>query len=848
MELLRAWVIIGLCAVGAIAAPPPEQVPTFTLRARVAQVGGKSPEASKLTVHLGSASATLSGPAWSEWLAFDRTQVDRTLKEYPAIYLDRWPVVVHLSFDGVADPTLVEAELKFDREARAIPLRGELMGPSLGLLVWREGSDEHAAAATMAVYNQRYWKAIEDVQLAANLRPKHFAFVDRFIGGDDDRIDWREGIFNLARAGFSAVMVPPSKPIRSLLLESGVKRTAWAVYSPPGYAFENPLNPNDKPFQTPAGWAAELAKPYLEAGYAPTDLAAIAMADEPGWYYPGAFKMLELPAAAARFHSYLQAQGLKPQDVGATSWDEVKPIGRSGAKDRASRVCFYWTTRFFAWDSARYFANCTRALEGALYPGIPLTTNWNFFSGRLYVPGPVANNADRKSPDAAMGGHDWLEFGRMRGCTMLWTEDWFSDAQAYQWSFYASKLRCAAEKGGISFGGYVVPRAAGDRDDGLLQKILCLVGSGAKGVNTYVFGPEYNFPGNCYSDRPNHLRKFAEAFGMIGRAEDVLWPGKRPRPQVAILSPKSSEMWDSAEGKNPTPISDATNVHLNSETVDYMAEVADLYLALEHANIPTDFVEEEDLTPAGLAAYRVLYLTEPDVPEEFQKGLVEWVRSGGILVTVPGAGRHDRYGDACHILADLDSNGETPYPRTQIANLASLRQVGTLKLGAGTAPAFGARAELGQPGNKPIAMFDDNAAATVRTVAGKGSVTHFAWFPGISYARTATTAKGRLPSGYSDLIREAIVTPAREAGVSPPVITDHAIVETPLLISDAGAAVTLLNWNNEPIEKLMMTVRVPFIVKSVQSVSAGAIPFTVEAGEVHFSLPLRSADIVSLKP
>ena len=181
----------------------------------------------------------------------------------------------------------------------------------------------------------------------------------------------------------------------------------------------------------------------------------------------------------------------------------------------------------------------------------------------MYVPGPAANNTDKTKPDAAMGGHDWLEFGRLRGSTALWTEDWFSDAQAYQWSFYASKLRSAAEKSGVVFGGYVVPRAAGDREDGILQKILTLVGSGAKVVNSYVFGPEYSFPGNCYSEKAGMLRKLAQANAMIGAAEDVLWPGKRPQARVAILSPKSSEMWDAKSIAIPTQISDAANTDLN---------------------------------------------------------------------------------------------------------------------------------------------------------------------------------------------------------------------------------------------------------------------------------------------
>lgn len=51
-----------------------------------------------------------------------------------------------------------------------------------------------------------------------------------------------------------------------------------------------------------------------------------------------------------------------------------------------------------------------------------------------------------------------------------------------------------------------------------------------------------------------------------------------------------------AEGSQwSTEISD-----LNRATVDYLAEVFDLYLALQHANIPVEFIDEDDLSPQGL--------------------------------------------------------------------------------------------------------------------------------------------------------------------------------------------------------------------------------------------------------
>lgn len=553
----------------------------------------------------------------------------------------------------------------------------------------------------MAGYNRRYWQALEGVNLTPAQRPRHFPIVDRFIGGDDDRRDWREGIEGLARAGFSALMLPPSRPIRDLLVSAGLRRTSWAVYSPPGYAFAF----TDKASGELSAWAEKQAKPYRDAGYDAKDMALFALSDEPGWYYPQALETLRDSAEAMRrFHAYLRVQKLTPADLGARAWDDVRPLGRSGATDLPSRRRFYWTMRFFADDSSRYFADATRALERAFWPGMPVFTNWNFFAGRLYVPGPVANNRDKTSPDAAMGGHDWTEFARRRGGTMLWTEDWFADAKAYQWSYYAARLRTAARAGGVEFGGYVIPRTAGDRDEGIVQKVLAVVGSGGKAVKYFVFGPEYNFPGNCYSERARVLPQMAVAHRLIGAGEELLWPGRPPRPRVALIHPRSAQLWDAREQRVARGLSDATNHDLNAATVDYLAELYDLYLALQHANIPADILDEDDLTAGGLAPYRAVYLTAPDLPAEGQEALAGWLRGGGTLVTVAGAGRFDRYHEPCAVLAEATGLREGPRERLLVPSAAGLKEVGRLKLDGAEVLAFGALDDRGgrEGGSRPV--------------------------------------------------------------------------------------------------------------------------------------------------
>jgi hypothetical protein len=847
--LLLVAATLYLC--GAQAGLRTAEIPTFQLRARALPGAVPASAARKLTFRFEAAGTSVSAPpgAWSDWLRFDRSSVEATLRQYPATERRAFPLVVILRVEGVVDPTPVEAELRFDEDGRTASLHGELFGPTLGVLVWRDESRK-PQAGTMAEYNQRYWRLMAGAQVPAAERPRRFPIIDRFIGGDDDRRNWREGIQHLARAGMSAVMLPPSRPIRNLLLEAGLRRTAWAVYNPPGYAFEfgDPRTPATDATEI-AAWAAQQARSYGEAGYAREEMALFAMSDEPAWYFPESFRPLTRDAAAlARFREYLKVKKLLPSDVGKSGWDEVLPIGFSQARDLPARRLFYWTTRFFAWDSSRHFARCTRALEKAFYPGLPVLTNWNFFSGRFYVPGPVANNPDKTSPDAAMGGQDWSEFGRLRGGTALWTEDWFPDSQAYQWSLYSARLRSAAAKSGVTFGGYIIPRTAGDREDGILQKILCLIGSGAKAIEYFVFGPEYNFPGNCYSERAQVLRKMAEAHRLIGKAEDLLWPGERPRAEVAILAPRSAQVWDPHGAALTVKIQDATNTQPNRATVEYMAEAADLYLALQHQNIPVDFADEEDLTPQGLTPYRVLYVTAPNVPEEGQRAIAGWVRAGGTLVTVTGAGTRGRYNEPCPVLSDFTGIAEEPRQRLLVLSLSALAAVGEGQGALGRFTAVGARGSLTRRPDQVEATFADGTPAVVRRQLGKGRTVHFTWLPGLSYARSSSDTRDRLPVGFSAAIRRWIVYPTRLADVRPPVIASQAMVETPLLRSSGGAVVTLLNWTGEPLEPVSVSVRIPFEVRQVTSMRRGPLPFRRTQQGASFSLRLEAADIITLRP
>src|ERR1051326_1316131 len=323
----------------------------------------------------------------------------------------------------------------------------ELFGPHLGFILWKDAAWR---IDTYAGHDRRvYGPAMKQAQIPSDQRPKKFVFGERFIGGDNDMIDWREGLERLSAMGFNAIHGVP-RPLVEEAQRMGFTRVWGAVYNPPGYAFN--FAP-DRQQQFVKFVEAEIA-PALAAGWKKEQIGFWFTSDEPGWYYPATYDQFNSDTnALAAFHAYLKDRKLTLADLGKSSWDDVKLIGRKQYTDLPSRRLFYWSNRFVPWASSTFFAEVTRAYEQVIRPGVPVVVNFNNFFGTFYQPGPIANNSARTDPNAAMGQHDWLEFGRVRGSTCISTEDWFGDDAADHWSFYAERLRSAAGVGGVEFGG-----------------------------------------------------------------------------------------------------------------------------------------------------------------------------------------------------------------------------------------------------------------------------------------------------------------------------------------------------------------------------------------------------------
>ncbi|MEO6907924.1 MAG: beta-galactosidase trimerization domain-containing protein, partial [Abditibacteriaceae bacterium] len=726
----------------------------------------------------------------------------------------------------------------------------EVLGNNVIVLLPGYGYDppdqRDAAIELLSDHAEKYLAAAQAVAVPANERPRLFNISTyQMLGGQGSVEQLQREAKTLSLLGFNTTnaywwgAIPPSQ-VNEVLNANGLKGRTSASYAPPSYfAFDTALmNP-----QALAKWAAAFPEGAAKTnGAAPADVVTHYLADEPGWYYPTMTDQVSKNAQyLAAFRAYLQKQGLKPADVGQENWDGVFPIGASqGAKADASleeRRLFYWTMRFFPDSAAQGFRMASEAIEKAYGHPIDTTVNWNNWFDSWYSPSPnlkIGNNPI-SNPDSAMGAPDWFTTGRLSANT-LWTEDWFGDSNAQAWSLYSDALRSASMLGDSRFGGYVVGPSLGAFPSGAKYKILDLLGHGAKSLDIYTFGPELLFPGNCWSEGFSRYGPIASALGLVGRSERLLYPGKPARGKVAIMVPSASRLWESGQAGTY-----------------YQAELTGLDYALVDDNYTVDFVDGTDLSIDDWMkrGYTTLYITAPNVTAAAQQKIAAWVRAGGTLVTTPGAGVADEYNTPTTLFDEIlgvKTRQAERTPATRNVTVTDHLIPKDNRFATDTLELSGAVNALQPTSASALAMLQSGGAAITANVFSKGRGIAYAFFPGWQYEHSADYSNPlSLPQGWSVADLKLVTAPAQIAHTPRPVITDQKGVETVLLQSSKGIAVTLLNWTAKPINNLSVTIADPGKFRKVTSADGVAVKSTFVNGQLKVLLPLKDVDVLMIE-
>lgn len=836
------------------------------------------------------------------------------------------PLNLHIAPAAPGQETVVEAHYS---PAGAAPIvktdtvRGQtalflLPGYAMTPPEQRIGSFEQFSA-----HWKRYLAAAEAVALSPDERPDQFVVSGYGLyGGQGHATQLEHGLATLRALGINSVQLIGWQgiPAEELAQRAADFSPESSVYSPPLYSpfaflYDGSLIDNATGTVIDAdylrGWAEQQARNVAQSsGMSPARVVRFQLADEPGWYFPDVLGLLDHDnpktptnqktdwsdpqrknaAWIQRFQEYVATNDPDLVAAFGDAWREMGPIGAGQATTPPQRRLFYWSMRFFVDQASEGLQRVHDELQTAfkaqrapsprpehnklhVHINFGELTDWQWHKPYPNAKGDKNNDA---GPDAATGSYDWFRLGSHTG-VLPSKHTYMHDHGAQVWSFYADLLRSAATPAGSerppAFGAFVPGTKIGDIPGGAAYKVLSVIARGAKMVTAYAFGPGLLFPPpNGWADNLAAYAPLADAMRLLGRGQQVLYPGQPERASIAIHLPASSRLWDRHE-----------------RAPFYYREALPLHTALVHDGYAVDFVDDAALASGVLDErhYTTLYLLGPNLPGRAQRAVAAWVRNGGTLVALPGAATADETNEPTTTIDDVLGVGRVVWgPLRDTAHAATTFGLShRLTLGdAAWQGAVGATVPLLRdlvadpvaPHLVDFPMLELAGAQTVATLApladpaatrpaitrhsvGRGVAYSYAFYPGWQYWCTAThpllipnivdVHSDRLPRNWSTPDRLLATLPARLASTPRSVLISHAAVEARRLESEAGIAIVLFNWTGAPLSKTVAIVRDARQFPRVTSLRHGPlVGQPVDGTNLRVTLPLNDVDVLLFEP
>ncbi|MGC9317054.1 MAG: hypothetical protein ACP5KN_03330 [Armatimonadota bacterium] len=537
-------------------------------------------------------------------------------------------------------------------------------------------------------------------------------------------------------------------------------------------------------------------------------------------------------------------------DLGVDTWEGVRPV--TGDEREALPALYYYSQRFRAKAFADFLRLETEEIARAFDGSPPATVN--FSDGAVY------------GANMYLQGSDYFHIFGTGALSMAWSEDWSNIASTYQCCGYnVDLLRAATRQHDQEIGMYVIT-SYGRTPLDVKLKAYSSLGRGARVLHSFAYGPYYTGHEPGWYLNEAMYQPMAELCHEVGAAEDLLMDARRVPSRVAFLYSTTSDIWTVGE----TDLYGHDRMHS--------------YLALTHAQIPVDFLSEEDVAAGRLADYEALYLFGPNLHSSAAEPIARWVTSGGTLYMSPGAAVADEYNRPLRPLDDALGlvRGEVEMLQNHTGPgryLLNLQPQGTVESARGSMAVLGVRQAVRMEPSAKVALScraDDGAPLHAQVQRGEGTVFISGFMPGLGYIREALAARdaagspapdpddplewatrgswsnldpGALsynPWEYPEAEREYLLDPVRHAGVRKPVTLSERLVESFYLEGDAGAVVTLANYSLRPIAKLTVSVRTDSDPRRIESVHHGVLQYTRQGTAITVRLPLLGTDMLKI--
>jgi beta-galactosidase len=405
--------------------------------------------------------------------------------------------------------------------------------------------------------------------------------------------------------------------------------------------------------------------------------------------------------------------------------------------------------------------------------------------------------------------------------------------------FYIGELQ-----GGFGVRGDVVSQEITPLD--LVRYMWTAVSRGARGVNIYSLYPMnsgYESGGYGLIDLDGTLTERSKAAGEAAKQIDSnadLLLRAHPKPaEVALVVNQLTNL-----------VGGAGHLYNRGAVV---RSLSGYYRMFAERNIPVDFINAVELTPAQVKHYKLIVLPYPILMlSQEARVLEEYVHEGGHLFTEARTGWVDERGSAQSIIpgfgwermVGVREKSVTPKPDLQI--LWGDRKI------AGAV--FEERFTVLDPEAKPLAYFEDGSPAAFEHRYGSGSAIMVGTFPGqanegaeaLSRQR-ANIVVGSMPARISHAT-DAGLHPlggflAAWAGVSLPELRTSAPVDLQQLVADSGRMVFLMNWGTQAA-KLELTVTLDKAPKQVREITTGqTLPGARARAQIAVEVPAQGVRV-----
>jgi hypothetical protein len=535
---------------------------------------------------------------------------------------------------------------------------------------------------------------------------------------------------------------------------------------------------------------------------------------------------------ASVFRDYLRTQKVTLHELGKTTWDEVKPYplwlpkpvavkgekpapstGFAPAPDNAADALrYYYTYRLMTHATGQVYPEAAKKFTAA---GIKLYA----------MQGPT--------PSWFGASLDWNEFYDLKPNTAFVFETSNRDARTWQWESYLADIgRGIALRHDMVQGCLVKPHRGAPA-----QRMLSVIARGTRALEWYTYGPDYA-KGDSFSQSPELLEQVAQAARFLGKAEFYLYEAEfGRRPEVAFVTPRSSEIWSRVNELKPSTFENAKWV----------------YLALRHAHVPVEILSEQQLAEGQLDHYKVIYIPGSHLRRDSAHAVREWVRAGGTVWTDASGLSRDEANQPASAMDDLlglASRHLESWGNCEPYHAAELKALFEKDAPAGAGFTWGKAKLHSSIGREPLApknaevlaTFADGKPAVTRNRFGKGSAIIAGVWSGLSYSARVRRSDFDMRADFDPALRALIAAPAIERRAYRPAIPGDALVESVALSKNGQHSIALINWAHakpkgdltkgtlQPVRNLRVELPGFSDAKSVRSIRHG--PLKLAAGAV----------------